>query len=270
MQKCPRCSYETKLKANLVRHLQNKKVCEALHCSEERDAIIARVLEKENVVKSCGLCSKHFKTRGGYQYHMKNAHGITKEYERIRERVQQIENETIKKELDALKKENEDIRALFRELNKPSSSLEIDNHKLLKDNQILRNKLLQYQTKRREEFYQVIVENYLGGTHARLNVGVTDVTTPDTHAEVKEWEKWKYALGQLKVYATDSPREHLHMYLFGKYKTSSKQTALDIIKTHNIRCFEFEEQGGTVTITDVETGEEMYRYFIDFDNESLL
>jgi hypothetical protein len=103
--------------------------------------------------------------------------------------------------------------------------------------------------KKNEEFYQRIVEAYLGGTHMKVECGVTDVTTNDIHAEIKDWKEWKYALGQLIVYNVCEPRDRLQMYLFGNYLTTYKIKAINVLKTINVEVFEFyEDNAGNTTI----------------------
>lgn len=75
------------------------------------------------------------------------------------------------------------------------------------------------------------------------------------HAEVKRWYCWKEALGQLVAYNTVDPKNELHIYLFGDYRDSSKQKAVHVLKTHNIKVFELDVKDNTCSITNNETNE---------------
>jgi hypothetical protein len=117
---------------------------------------------------------------------------------------------------------------------------------------------------RNEEFYQVIVEDWLGGSHHTLPIAVTDVSTDKVHAEIKTWRKWKYALGQLTAYQDDCPKEELHMYMFGAYAVNCKQKALKTLNNKGIKCYEFKEDtrdgNKYVHIIDVATGLDVFQY----------
>lgn len=75
-------------------------------------------------------------------------------------------------------------------------------------------------TNRKESFYQTIVEEYLQGTHKKLKRCVTDVSNDRVHAEIKKWDCFLEAIGQLTYYNWVDPKEELHIYFFGR--TSQK------------------------------------------------
>lgn len=106
------------------------------------------------------------------------------------------------------------------------------------ENAILKNR-------KTEDIYQTALEKYLHGTHKRLKCGITDITTSIFHAEIKEWQGWKGALGQLVSYNQEDPRQELRAYFFGKVNKKTKQVALEVLEAVNIRAFE-------VDFTDVE------------------
>jgi hypothetical protein len=70
-------------------------------------------------------------------------------------------------------------------------------------------------TKRDEYFYQNWLEQRLGGSHMKLQSGVTDITTDTCHAEIKEWKSWKAGVGQLLAYNSELRRQEVALYLFG-------------------------------------------------------
>jgi hypothetical protein len=74
MYECSRCHYESKFKANLIRHLQNKLPCEATYSQDEREVILSGLLDKGTIYKSCLLCNKDFKSKSGFLSHKKKHH----------------------------------------------------------------------------------------------------------------------------------------------------------------------------------------------------
>jgi hypothetical protein len=109
--------------------------------------------------------------------------------------------------------------------------------------------------KKREDTYQYILEQHLKGTHKKLPSGISDITTDSFHAEIKNWQCWKAAHGQLLIYNTDDPKDELKVYFFGK--TPGKKL-VDIILKHfhkyNIQPFEIKLVENIVTITDLTEG----------------
>lgn len=106
-----------------------------------------------------------------------------------------------------------------------------------------------------EVYYQRILETHLNGRHMKLDCGVTDITTDHLHAEIKEWKKWKEAVGQLLSYNVCEKRSYLRLYLFDQYPKSNKNTAMKIFMQFNIHPFEFIEEGNTIFIRDMVSGE---------------
>ena len=78
-------------------------------------------------------------------------------------------------------------------------------------------------------------------------MGETDVTTAECHAEIKKWECWKEAPGQLLCYNKCDPKNKLQVYLFGKY--TKKEEAVEHMKDFGLEVFEFEvlEHGYRIT-----------------------
>jgi hypothetical protein len=93
--------------------------------------------------------------------------------------------------------------------------------------------------KRNESYYQKIVEEVLQGKHKVLQSGITDVTNADTHAEIKQWKKYKYLVGQLLSYNMYDNKPNLQAYMFGDYLPAKKKVALKVFNYYNIHPFEF-------------------------------
>lgn len=104
-------------------------------------------------------------------------------------------------------------------------------------------------TKRNESFYQFLIEKYLDGTHYRLPSGTTDVTTNTIHAEIKNWDSWKNAIGQLICYNIDAPKETLHAYLFGK-RPKSTDTIFNAFNVCKIKPFYFVDIDECICVKD--------------------
>lgn len=65
-----------------------------------------------------------------------------------------------------------------------------------------------------ESFYQQVLETRYAAGHVTLSTGVTDVTTPDMHIEIKRACDWLGGLRQLLSYHFVAPRTQLRLYLF--------------------------------------------------------
>lgn len=111
-----------------------------------------------------------------------------------------------------------------------------------------------------EKYYQKIVEKYLGGTHKKLACGTTDVTTIDTHAEIKIWKSYKEALGQLIAYNFVDPKEHLQAYFFGRTVEDDVDLVKALFSSVDIECYTFVESPGTISIMNLQTNESVYDY----------
>ena len=73
-----------------------------------------------------------------------------------------------------------------------------------------------------EVFYQRILEKRHGGRHMKTLTGVTDVTTPTMHIEIKQASLWTYGYRQLLGYNAMAPRKELRLYLFDAHELSDK------------------------------------------------
>lgn len=120
-----------------------------------------------------------------------------------------------------------------------------------------------YKNRKSETLYQMLLENFLGGKHKKLLCGVTDLTTTNTHAEIKEWCSWKDAIGQLLCYNEDDPKDYLQVYLFGKRpgKIVAETKIFDMFERRNIVPYVFVDDinSGTVYIND-RNGKLIYEY----------
>jgi hypothetical protein len=70
--------------------------------------------------------------------------------------------------------------------------------------------------RKNEEHYQKVLESQLAATHLHIpGVGVTDLTTPDSHIEIKRFRDYHVVPGQLAKYNRVVPRPRKCVYFFG-------------------------------------------------------
>ena len=91
-----------------------------------------------------------------------------------------------------------------------------------------------------ERMYQNALKNRYNYGHKHLKSGITDITTPDKHIEVKKWAQWKHGLGQLLAYDYCDPKEKLEVHLFGEYPDDKKNLACEIFDRYNIIVVDLE------------------------------
>ena len=224
---CDRCNYETYQKSNFIRHLNNKIVCEPINSNISRDDIKARY--EKNKTISCDQCNKTYTTRQGLHAHKKKCHP---KQNSSQEKISNLEQTIL-------------------EQNKVIESLK---------NKIVSLQLQLAENQKNEAFYQIVVEQYLNGTHKYLASGITDVTNNDTHAEIKRWSKYKEGLGQLLTYNRDDPKERLQMYFFGKSSAKLEACAISHCKDKNIEVFMFDMFPDRVNIVEYSTKNIVYTY----------
>ena len=111
-----------------------------------------------------------------------------------------------------------------------------------------------------EKFYQKVVEKYLSGEHKRVKSGITDVTNDTTHAEIKRWEDYKQALGQILSYDMDDPKEILQVYLFGKTVKKNMDFVKERFNKYNITLYTFTHEDHLTHIIKADTNENMFTY----------
>ena len=68
---------------------------------------------------------------------------------------------------------------------------------------------------RLEWYYQMILEELLGGIQKTLSTGVTTVTTDNFHAIIKHGKNYVDGIAQLTCHYDEDPRPELRLYLHG-------------------------------------------------------
>lgn len=93
-----------------------------------------------------------------------------------------------------------------------------------------------------ERRYQHALQKSLGYGHKFLPCGISDVTTPEKHIEIKRWSAWKHSLGQLLAYNYCDPKKQLEAHMFGEYPSDKKRLAVEIFSTYNIKVIDTERE----------------------------
>lgn len=95
----------------------------------------------------------------------------------------------------------------------------------------------------------------MGGKRKVLSCGTTDVTTDKLHAQIKLWNKYMTALGELVCYNTHEPRECLQAYFYGNAKEETKDLVYKVFAANKIEVFTFVIEDSYVRIINYETKE---------------
>ena len=83
---------------------------------------------------------------------------------------------------------------------------------------------------------------------------ITDVSTTRVHSEVKRWTSFIEAIGQLRTYNYQCPREELYAFMFDETCGQSKiETAMDMFKSEGIKVFTFTTDKDKTSIIDMST-----------------
>jgi hypothetical protein len=232
--KCKRCGYETDHKHCLYQHFDRKKQCNSI--INDIDISILRY-ELDNIKSSegnfqCIFCERQFVNRNNMYKHKK----------------------ICKKKPNEISLQDQ-INELRDKINNNLTPIIQNNN-----NEQLKLELQYYKNRKNENFYQLLLENYLGSTHKTLSCGITDITTDTCHAEIKEWPSWKESIGQLFCYNASDPKETLEMYMFGKYTQKCKDEAVKIAASYKINVYEFVDTAEGVSIISLKNNEEIYKY----------
>jgi len=98
------------------------------------------------------------------------------------------------------------------------------------------------QPKKAERYYQNLLAAKLGFGHCPISrVGVTDITTPDTHIEIKNWRDYDDVPGQLQKYQKALKRPNQCVYFFGEEPGNERfGQIIELMKDANIEVFSFD------------------------------
>jgi hypothetical protein len=236
---CKRCNYETNVKCNLIRHLKKDNECYPTMEYNRNDLLDELDNKTYKDTFKCEYCNKLFNFASNKSRHKNICKAKPKSSDDKFEELTKI-----------VDKKNEKIEELEKTIMKQNKS----------NSKNLELELQYYKNRKNEKFYQLLLENYLGGTHKTLSCGITDVTTDKCHAEIKEWPSWKEAVGQLTCYNVSDPKERLDMYMFGKYTQKCKNEAIKIATSCKINVYEFIDTDNGISIISLKNNETIYNY----------
>ncbi len=289
--KCERCRGSFTCKRNLLCHLQKQFKC----CPTQADAPTAEELYTKWTTKHvneinypCRYCGEKFNSKSAMYKHHKRCSVLRSQQVAHVESIQdgealqnssshspnktnavqceyshQDNNEQIMMLRQEVYKLHNDIEHRFTTYKNELMHLEQRNNKLLYENEQLKSQLLVLQAKKNEEFYQNILEKHFKATHKKLPIGITDITTEDTHIEFKRWNCWREAFAQLILYNSHDPKEKLHACFFGEYTQSAKNLAIQSLKQQNITCFELMQTDDTIYMVNLDDNNKEIVYTFD-------
>lgn len=281
---CQRCGYETNLKGNLKNHLKRQTVCLALNeaCNIDRSQLIEELEHRDyrDECVECPYCKRKFNHRSSMYRHKpickskKQARQITTSPDQPNppyqvlshvapEMLERIKNEVLLEIRQELEDKNENKDNINQDQETQESV--VQNQAQEQSDQSRQITALQNTIKdleiavriakedKRENTYQRLLEKFCfpGATHVKNACGVTDITTDMVHAEIKRFDCWKESIGQLLAYHTVMPRSELHAYLFGKYSTACKNTAVSVLHRLHIHPFEIKLEDGQFVVLDL-------------------
>lgn len=82
-----------------------------------------------------------------------------------------------------------------------------------------------------EQAIQLKMEKKLGGGHVTTPAGIIDILTPTMLVELKNWNDWIKAVGQVLVYGHFYPNHMKRIHFFGNPPSQDKQIVIKTICT---------------------------------------
>jgi len=118
-----------------------------------------------------------------------------------------------------------------------------------KEMETLRHRIRDLEKPKHESHYQSLLEKQLKGKHLHIkNVGTTDITTEDSHVEIKRWTRYHEVPGQLSKYNQACPRMRKCVYFFGPPPSSQKmQDILKLMTSQGIEMYSFDADDEIIT-----------------------
>jgi regulator of replication initiation timing len=134
-------------------------------------------------------------------------------------------------ETDQLKQEIYQLKQDFYQLIQDFYQLNLENNQL-------KQRLFDIESKKNESYYQKFLEKYFNATHKKTKFGITDISTNNQHIEIKHWCNYKAALGQLLSYNFNDNKS-LAAYFYGSVKEEQKQNIIELFTSKNVSVYEF-------------------------------
>jgi hypothetical protein len=248
---CERCERPFTCKRNIIDHLQKTKQCtpKSIYSPSTCELVTKWTTKTINEVNfPCKHCGKRFNSKSAMYKHSRSC-AINRDQTSSSSHIGETND-------------NEQNLALQSTQNKCTQTenfesqelqqLREENHKLHQNNERIRMQLQLLQVKKNEDFYQDILEKYFKATHKRLAIGITDITTEDTHIEIKRWSCWREAFAQLILYNSHDPKEKLYACFFGEFAQPAKTLAIASLKQQNIICFELQNTQDVIHMVNLE------------------
>lgn len=277
VHQCQRCGLDCHYRSHLIKHLSRTHSCQPMLSNATATELLQRVPSDFDKKFICNNCGKGFSSRQSRHFHKQSCSQqikpgtLTNSFDFKSEEVEQLESITPNhhsfiSHTTSLNSKLADLQAKVEKLESKIDDRKSKNSNLVSPEILL--ELQYYKNRKNENFYQLLLEQYLGGTHKTLPCGITDISTDDCHAEIKEWKSWKEAIGQLTCYNSVDPRPFLAMYMFGKYSDSAKQRSINVAKNCGFAIYEFKEsEDGAIYVEDCTTNERKYTYKPTFNLE---
>jgi hypothetical protein len=123
---------------------------------------------------------------------------------------------------------------------KDFKELKIQFELLQKQYQLLLDRVKSLETYTSDKFlekdYQNLLSKLIGKSHCKNTYGITDITTHNSHIEIKNWYNYKNCLGQLQSYNQGHPKEFLIAAFFGK--VIKKKEIIELMHINKIDVWE--------------------------------
>lgn len=108
--------------------------------------------------------------------------------------------------------------------------------------------------------HQHVIELVLEGHDRVKQLGVTDITTDEFHAEIEEWDRWKDAFGRLFLGNRLDKRDDLRLYLYGaKPKNEIVKAIVSTCKAMDVGAYAVTLNRNRSLIQDLITKETVYK-----------
>ena len=105
-----------------------------------------------------------------------------------------------------------------------------------------------------EVYFQTLLERKYNAYHLAFPGGVTDLTNDTMNAEIKNWDSWKNAVGQILWYQEFHPRKQAKLIMFGaKPSHVHLQKMISIHKKLQVSLSHVYPSGDEEDIFNVET-----------------
>ena len=157
---------------------------------------------------------------------------------------------------DVVQKLQEEITAVKAD----NTALRTDVERLKEEIQIVLRTLSHYVvSERKEKYYQKVLEDFFGAGHMRIvEIGETDITTEDSHIEIKRWSKFSDVTGQLFRYQRAVKKDRLCVYYFGARPSGRKVKEIyELMRAAGIEMYSFAPDDSIVHHGENELEEEV-------------